>query len=210
MAEIDVNKATADPEDLTLVSPKVAEPEIPFIKRVFPNQSWSTIMAVNFIMMHENDLRDNDVLSDIVAASMSVAIESVTQDELDALYEASVERREDTDLDPIEEDTYKTQRDPVLLRDFVSNILVALGLERDLAEDLTEAIPDDRIVAIVDEAVAESREVGTASEIEARAEAIAKKLGLEYVPPETLGKNLIVPEVYETDSTDPYIKKVID
>jgi len=209
MAEINVQEATADPADLELVSPDVSAPDIAFIRRIFPDQSWSTIMSINFIMHHENDLRDNDILADIMATGILKAVERVNQDELDALYAASVIRRTETDLEPLDETTYKDQRDTNLLKGFISEVLVASGIEAEFAEDIVEALPDDRIVAIVDDAVEEQREAGTASSVEREAERIAIKLGLQYVPGNTDNKNLVVPEIYTTDSTDPYIKKVI-
>ena len=62
---------------------------------------------------------------------------------------------------------------------------------------------------IADAAVAAQRERGQASEVEARAESIAQRLGLEVVSGDLDDQNLVVPEVFVTDSTDPHIKKVL-
>jgi len=210
MAEINIQQATARPANLKLVSPKLQEPEATFIERAVPNQSWSTVMALNFIMEHENDLRDNAVLADVIASTISATISGgVTQDDLDEFYAESIERRGDIDLEAIDETTYKNQRDPTLLRNFVASVLIGSGVEEELAEDLVEAVSDDRIVAVVDDAVGEQRELGSAAETEARAEEIAQKLGLQRIPSDLEEKNLIISGVFVTDSTDSYVKKVI-
>jgi len=209
MAEIDINKATLDPEDVVLSTPVTPTVDIPFITRDYVGQSWSSIMAVNFIMEHENDLRDNDVLADVITEGLSGAVDSVTRDELEGLYGESVSRREEISLDPVEPDVYRNQRDPKLMKSFVLEALVGMGIEQELGEDVTSADPDDRVVVVSDEGVQEQRDSASPSEVESVAEDIAKKLGLEYVPTDTDKKNLVVPEVFVTDSTDDYIKKVV-
>lgn len=209
MAEINIQEATEAPADLSLSSPEISQVEIPFLKRVFSNQSWSTMMASNFIMTHENDLRDNGTLADVISASISMVEKDVTPDELDALYDASVLRREEIELDPIDEVTYDNQRDPKLLNGFALDVLDAMGFKSEFHPDLTTEDLDERIVTIEDDSVEDNVVDGEPSSIEDQAETIAIELGLEHIPDET-DSNLIVPTIFETDSTDPYVKKVID
>jgi hypothetical protein len=210
MAEIDISKATAEPDELQFATPTVIEQPDLFIKRVVPEQLWSVLQAINFIMHQENDLRDPNNWADIVAATLSNIVDrSVTDSDLETLYVESGERRSEIDLESITEETYKKQRDPRLLRDFILEVLIAGGLEEELAEDLVETLSDDEIVELTDQVVKDATESGTAPAQKTRAEEIALKLGLDIQTDMITNQNLIIEEPFETDSTDPYFEETI-
>lgn len=208
MAEIDVTKATADPEDLTLSTPEETDVDPKLFSRAFSGQMWAMMQSLHFIMAQESDLRDNDVMSDIIASTLGPTEEIPSTTDLDAFYEESEERREDISLEPVDETTYKRQRDTRQLKDFSFEMLVAMGIEQELGEDTTEAEGDDETVRLSDDTVEESVGEGTDPEIKSTAEAIASDLDMETTDPLAGNQNLIIEDPYVLDSTDPYVKKV--
>ena len=210
MAEINVPQARTEPDDLTVVQARQTAEVSAFQSRSIPSQSWSTMQALNFIMLHENDFRDPAVLADLIVSSIYEIIDSkLSQDALSVLYDESYDRRASIDLDGIDEDIYKNQRDPQLLRQFILELLVAMGLESELTDDISEVLSDEQLLRITDDAVKSARDKGAPSEVEEISEQIAVKLGLQFQAPDTVGQNLIIDQPYELDSTDSYVKMVV-
>jgi len=211
MSEINIPQVTEQPSDLVFSSPEISRDELPYISRDIEGQSWSTIMAIGLLMEHENDLRDNNNLADMVSAGLSGVVDnSVSDDDLSVLYEDSVSRRSSIGLGPIDEDTYKKERDPRLLRNFAYDVILASGLEYELGDDILTAKQDNNIVSISDSSVGKATSPGSADkDIKSDAESIAVSLGLEVGTSDLQGKNLIIDNPLPIDSTDVYIKKVV-
>ena len=211
MSEIDVIKATEQPDDLVFSTPDISQEEYPFVSRYIDDQNWASVMALDLIMQHENDLRDNNNIAVVISDSLSDVIDNtVNDDDLNGLYTESSDRRADIDLEPVDEEIYKKQRDPRLLRNFAYDSIIASGIEHELHDDLITSEPDDSIVNVSDDDVEKNIGGGEAPEdIKSDAEEIAVKLGMEVQHSDLDDKNLIINDVFEVDSTDEYVKKVI-
>jgi hypothetical protein len=160
--------------------------------------------------MHQADLRDPEYLATIMAETLEPSIDfGVTNDDLEDLYEESSARRAEIDLDPIAENVYRNQRDPKLLRDLLLDALEAHGIEKTLGPDLTTDEEEEPIVKVTDEEVKKAEGNAESDGTRATAEAIAIKLGLEIQPSDVAGQNLVIADLFEVDSNDPYIKKVV-
>jgi len=181
------------------------------INKVIPNQSWSMIQTLRFIQLQGQNLRDPSELGALISQTLTTAIDQgdSNTEKLNNLYTESETRRLDLELDPIDENLYKNQRDPRLTAGFATNLINNIGIETNLEDDLTYgsgALPE---VEVSDSAVRVSWKTGTSpSSEEDTAIAIAEKLGLQVQHTSDELISLIIPIELSVDSTDPYVKKV--
>ena len=84
------------------------------INKVIPNQSWSMIQTLRFIQLQGQNLRDPSELGALISQTLTTAIDQgdSNTEKLNNLYTESETRRLDLELDPIDENLYKNQRDP--------------------------------------------------------------------------------------------------
>jgi hypothetical protein len=206
--DFDPVQATTQPNVLTL-APDISPVPMKFISKSIPNQSWAMTQALNFLQMYTAGLRDPEAIADMLTSSMDSAIDknASNQTTLSVLYQESSNRRAALGLDPIDENVYKSQRDPRLLKGLVVNLLNDKGVESDLQEDMTVESRTLSDVEVSDPDVRPAWQIGASPE-EEEAIRIAQKLGLQVMHSSSELINLVIEDPPEIDSTDPYIKKV--
>jgi hypothetical protein len=165
-------------------------------------------MAIKFVNLQSSDLRNPDVLGQLLADTITPTLPTIAPDPT-AAYNTSVERRAEIDLNPINENVYDQQIDPKRVKQFAIELLNATGIESELGEDITVNATTSTTVNVEDPSIRPIWEEQPTSASETAAIAIAQKLGLNLSPPISYNQNLVIPGPYAVDSTDPYIRKVM-
>lgn len=208
--DFNTQEAVVNPDSQWSSPADVTQEKMNVLVKSISDQCWSVVQAMKFADAYVNGLRDPDNLAAMVADTLDSAVDQAdgSADSLSEEYDASVSRREELGLDPVDEESYNQQRSPSLLPQLVVNMLNASGLESELAEADTETVePDANLSGISDETVRSEAAAGGTNAQAERAREIAEKLGLNLS--ESAGEHLVIPDVSEIDSTDPYIKKVM-
>jgi len=208
MPGIDINQATALPPDLEVASIDTTPAPLPVVVKVVPEQSWAMNMAMNFVNMQTEDLRNPDTMGQLIADTIAPTLPTVSVDS-NVAYLNSVSRRADVELPPIDQDVYDQQIDQKRAKEFSIELLNAIGIESDLGQDTVTNEKTPTIVNVEDTSVRTVWEEQPETDLESRAIAIAQRLGITLAPPPVYNQNLVIPAVYEVDSTDPYVQKVM-
>ena len=208
MSDIDINQATALPPDLEVASIDTTPAPLPVVIKAIPEQSWAMNMAMNFVNMQTEDLRNPDTMGQLIADTIAPTLPSASVDP-DVSYLNSVSRRAAVELPPVDQDVYDQQMDQKRVKEFSIELLNAIGIESDLGQDTVTNQKTPTVVNVEDSSVRTVWEEQPETDLESRAITIAQRLGITLASPVVYNQNLVIDPVYEVDSTDPYVQKVM-